>query len=177
MRGEVGKELNMWRRLLPDAKSSWLFSFIQTDLLCGAVSAVGERELSAKRTKRSKPPDICPIVLLYFIIYLAFPSLFLSFFLILSFPIFLPFPSTSPSFLQFVFFFHKVNVRKKKKKYFCSFALLLFVTIVWSRVQDFSLCVYNYPASIAGTQPGLPSASFVPLPPCVPFVYVFPFIK
>lgn len=62
--------------------------------------------------------------------------------------------------------------------FFCFHALvLLFVTIVRNRVQDFFLCVYNYPACIAGPAPGLPSASFVPLPPCVSFVFVFPFIK
>lgn len=57
-------------------------------------------------------------------------------------------------------------------------ALLLPLVPLFVTVQYFfCLCVYNYPACIGGPAPGLPSASFVPLPPCVSFVFVFSFIK
>ena len=100
-------------------------------------------------------------------------SLFISdfaFFFPPSFSLFSPFP---PLFVPF-----HLSSLDRPLFLFCFHALLpLFVTIVRNRVQDFFLCVYNYPACIAGPAPGLPSASFVPLPPCVSFVFVFPFIK
>lgn len=112
-----------------------------------------------------KAPHICP----------ASPtrkvnaSLFISYFAF-SFSFFSP----PLSFLPLRYLFHFIS--PLWIAFFCFHALvLLFVTIVWNRVQDFFLCVYNYPACIAGPAPGLPSASFVPLPPCVSFVFVFPF--